>query len=70
MTYTPTAGAAATCTVALSPDNTTYSTIEVKTVPIGTALDSFIMATQVQVPAGWYVKLTVVQATIGTCTWW
>lgn len=70
VTFTPTAGAAATCTVAISPDDSTFSTLVVETVPIGTALDSFILPVSVYVPAGWYVKLTVVHATIGTTTYY
>lgn len=70
ITYTPTAGASATCVVAISPDNTTYSTLVTETVPLGTALDSFVKATTIVVPAGWYVKLTTTNATIGTCTYY
>jgi hypothetical protein len=70
VTYTPTALAAATCVVAISPDNTTYSTLETRTVPIGTALDSFVLTTSLGVPAGWYVKLTVTNGTLGTGTYY
>ena len=57
VTYTPTAGAAATCLVELSPDNSTYSTLRsTETVPLGTALDSFIRSSSVWVPAAWYVR--------------
>jgi hypothetical protein len=39
------------------------------TIPPGTTLDSFVMAIDVNVPAGWYVKLSVSNATIGTGTY-
>ena len=70
VTYTPTAGAAATCALALSPDNLTYSTLVTVTVPLGTALDSFVDQVAVAVPAGWWVRLTVANATLGTGTWY
>ena len=70
VTFTPTGGANATCTVAVSPDNVTYSTLCVWTVPIGTALDSFVMDCYAKVPAGWWLKLTVnAQAVLGTTTY-
>lgn len=70
VTFTPTAGASATCKVELSPDNVTYSTLVTETVPAGTALDSFIHGIRLQVPAGWWVKLTVTNATLGTGTYY
>ena len=71
VTYTPTAGANATCTLALSPDNITYSTLVTTTVPLGTALDSFVEPMSFTLPAGWYAKLTVnAQATLGTATYY
>jgi hypothetical protein len=69
VTFTPTAGAAATCAVALSPDDTTFSTLFTETVPAGTALDSFIRGIHVRVPQGWWVKFTVANATLGTATY-
>lgn len=70
VTYTPTAGAAATCKVELSPDNVTFSTLSTEQVPAGTALDSFVLSVRLQVPAGWSVKLTVTNATLGTGTYY
>lgn len=55
--------AAGSIVVALSPDNVTYSNVVAKTVA---ATDSVTVA----VPCGWYVKATVVTATIGTCTYY
>ena len=67
VTFTPTGAAAATCVVAISPDNTTFTNvIPAMTVPLGTALDSFILPISWLHPAGWWVKLTVTNATIGT----
>lgn len=70
VTYTPTAGAAATCKVEISPDNVTFSTLSTEQVPAGTALDSFVRSTQILVPAGWYVKLTVTNATLAAGTYY
>src|SRR6266571_5151219 len=60
-THTPCTltNAAGTVTVALSPDNVTYSNLAVVT----PAVNSSITDVVVRVPAGWYIKLTVSQAT-------
>jgi hypothetical protein len=65
VTYTPTAGAAATCDVAIGPTSGVAFDLGTITVPLGVANDSFIDYVSIMVPAGWYVKLTVVNATIG-----
>ncbi len=66
VTFTPTAGANATCAVALSPDNVTYSTLYTLTVPVGVALDGFVLDACCRVPASWYLRLTVnAQAALG-----
>jgi hypothetical protein len=70
VTLTPTSGASATCVVAISADNVTYSTLVTETVPAGTALDSFVRGIGLQVPAGWYVKFTVTNGTLGTLTYY
>jgi hypothetical protein len=71
VTFNPSAGANATCTVALSPDNVTYSTLCVWTAPLGIALDGLIWDVACVVPAGWYIKLTVnAQAVLGTTTYY
>lgn len=72
VTYTPTSGAAATCAVALSPDNTTYSTVGTESVPLGTALDSFVRLITLRVPAGWWIRFTVTNGSVSssTLTWW
>jgi hypothetical protein len=70
VTFNPTAGAAATCVVALSPDNSTYSTLGTETEPAGIAFDGTIHLLRVYVPAVWYVKLTATNATIGTGTYY
>lgn len=69
VTYNASA-ADATLTVALSPDNSTYSTLGVETVKFATNPENGgIRILRVRVPAGWYVKLTAVNATIGTGTY-
>ena len=59
-----------TCTVALSPDNTTYSTV----LPISVAaalnnLGAITLPISLVVPAGWYVKFTSVHGAVGTLTY-
>lgn len=70
ITLTPTGAAAATCVVALSPDNSTFSTVVTETAPIGTALDSFVVGAYLFVPKGWYVKLTFTNATVAPGTYY
>jgi len=69
-TFNPTAGAAATVLVQLSPDNVTYSTLGTLTVPIGLTFDGEVKFVQVAVPAAWYVKLTATNAVLGTGTYY
>ena len=68
LTLTPTGGAAATVLVELSPDNSTYSTLITITDPISGPV--VILPLSVHVPAGWYLRLTSTQATIGATTYW
>lgn len=70
VTYNPGVATTATCIAALSPDNVTFSTLVVRTVPVGTVFDGQIDPIDVHVPAGWYVKLTVTNATLGTGTYY
>lgn len=65
-THTPCTltGAGGTITVALSPDNVTYSTLAVVT----PAVDASITDVVVRVPAGWFIKLTAATATLGLTT--
>jgi hypothetical protein len=70
-TFNPGAATTATVTVALSPDDTTYSTLAVVTEPAGVALDGTILPVKVRVPAGWYLKLTAnAQAVLGLTTYY
>jgi hypothetical protein len=69
VTLNPTAGAAATCVVALSPDNVTYSTLWTLTLPAGIVFDGTVPPIEIDVPAGWYVKFTATNATLGTGTY-
>lgn len=71
VTFNPGAATTATCTVELSPDNSTYSTVGIETEPAGVALDGTIHLIKARVPAGWYLRLTVnAQATLGTTTYY
>jgi hypothetical protein len=71
VTFNPGAATTATCTVALSPDNVTYSTVGIETEPAGVALDGTVHLVKVTVPAAWYLKLTVnAQATLGLTTYY
>lgn len=54
--------AASTCTVALSPDNSTYSNVATIT-PTVTAT---VLTATIIVPAGWFIKATFSNATITT----
>ena len=67
-THTPCTltNAAGTVTVALSPDNVTYSTLAVVTPAVNASITDVV----VRVPAGWYIKLTVSQATLGLTTYY
>jgi len=62
---------AATCAIALSPDNTTYSTLDTLSIAAGlNVLGALALSANVRVPAGWYLKLTAVHGTIGTTTYY
>ena len=69
ITYNSLISTSATATIALSPDNVTYSTLAVVTKPIGVAFAGEIGMEKVRVPAGWYLKVTVVQAVLGLTTY-
>lgn len=60
----------ASATVALSPDNSTYSSVQV--ISLAAAVNNtgaIALPVTLVVPLGWYVKITVVHATIGTVTY-
>jgi hypothetical protein len=60
----------ATCTVALSPDNVTYSTICVPALAAAVNnVGAVAIPLSVRVPAGWYIKLTSTLFTIGLTTY-
>lgn len=69
ITYNSLIATNATATIALSPDNTTYSTLAVITKPVGVAFAGEIGMEKVRVPAGWYLKVTVVQSVLGLTTY-
>lgn len=59
----------ATCAVALSPDNTTFTTVA--TLSLAAAVNNtgaVALPITVVVPQGWYVKYTAVHGTAGTVT--
>lgn len=71
ITLNPSATNTATCAVAVSPDNSTYSALGTLTEPSGTnQVSGKIQLVGFLVPAGWYVKFTVTNAAIGTGTIW
>ena len=71
VTLNPTAGNTATVLVQLSPDNVTYSSVGTVTIPSNAgAWTGWIEEISLLVPAGWWVKLTATNATIGTGTFY
>ena len=54
--------AAGTIAVALSPDNSTFSTVATNT----TGANSTVNTLTIRVPAGWFIKATFTNATITT----
>lgn len=70
ITYNSTAVATATCKVEVSPDNITYSTLSTETVPALLGLAGAIRSLTVPLYRGFYIRLTVTNATIGTGTYW
>jgi hypothetical protein len=71
VTFNPGAATTATCAVAISPDNITFTTLWTETEPAGVALDGTIHGLQVYVPALWYLRLTVnAQAVLGLTSYY
>lgn len=57
--------------VALSPDNSTYSTLYTESLAAAVNnVGAIVLPVNLHVPKSWYVKLTVVHASIGTTTYW
>lgn len=57
--------ATATCAIAISPDNVTYTTIGTPTVSTAVnTVGALQLVTAVNVPAAWYIKLTFSNATV------
>ncbi len=69
ITYNSLIATNATASIALSPDNVTYSALTVITKPVGVAFAGEIGMERVRVPAGWYLRVTVVQAVLGLTTY-
>ena len=60
----------ATCTIALSPDNTTYSTVQVLSLAAAVNTTGAIaLGITLVLPQGWYMKFTSVHGTVGTLTY-
>lgn len=70
VTFNPGVATTATCTVEVSPNNVTYSVLAVITKPVGTVFDGEIDDVTVHLLAGWYLRLTVVNATLGLTTYY
>lgn len=62
---TTTSGVGGTAAIALSPDNTTYSTLGT----IAPGVSGAVTLTTVEVKAGWYLKITVATASITSVTY-
>ncbi|MBT2552804.1 hypothetical protein [Arthrobacter sp. ISL-5] len=69
VTFNATAGAAATCLVELSPDNVTYTALGTWTKPANSTAGQ-VELVHIEVPHGWYARLTVSNATLGTATYY
>lgn len=69
VTYNPTAGSAATCAVAISPDNVTYTTVATVSKPANSTT-GIVEPVSVWVPGFWYLRLTVSNATLGSTTYY
>lgn len=60
----------ATCTIALSPDNTTYSTVQVLSLAAAiNTIGAVALGITLVLPQGWYMKFTAVHGTVGTLTY-
>lgn len=60
----------ATLTVALSPDNTTYSNVQVYSLAAAVNNTGAVaLPITLVLPAGWYMKFTSVHGTVGTLTY-
>lgn len=56
---------AATCAIAISPDNSTYTTIGTLTASVGVnTAGSVTLVAPVNVPTGWYIRLTFARGTV------
>lgn len=60
----------ATLTVALSPDNTTYSNVQVYSLAAAVnTVGAIALPIVLVLPKGWYMKFTSVHGTVGTLTY-
>lgn len=71
VTFNSTIGATSTCLIEISPDNVTYPTLGTETIPVGVAFAGTVRVITIpNVRKGYYVRLTVTNATIGTGKVW
>lgn len=62
---------AATCTIAVSPDNTTFTTIATPGASVGVnTAGAVTLLASVTLPAGWYIKLTFSRATVAASVYY
>jgi hypothetical protein len=62
---------AATCVIAISPDNTTYTTLATPGASAAVnTVGAVTTATQVELPQGWYIKLTLAHCTVAASVYY
>lgn len=70
ITFNATAILTATAQVQISADNVTYTTISTETYPALLGLLGTVRSIIIPLRAGYYVRITVTNATIGTVSYW
>lgn len=70
ITFNPTALLTATAKIEISPDGVTYSTVSTENFPALLGLLGTQRSITIPLRAGYYVKITTTNATIGTVSYW
>lgn len=70
ITFNATAILTATARIEISADNITYSTVSTENYPALLGLLGTVRSICVPLRAGYYLRVTVTNATIGTCSFW
>lgn len=70
LTFNPTAILTASAKIEISADNITYTTISTETYPALLGLLGSTRSISIPLRAGYYVKVTATNATIGACSYW